>query len=217
MAFLDSSGLSHFLDKLKSYFLPVSGGTMSGAIEFDSNDVMLCQATRTKRLVLTGGDNSAAAAGAKITLNGGDRATEAGQFVIQAGTGTTWAQLVGTPAGTLSWGGSGVVTAASLAPVEIALTDAEYCTFTTLKAWRSGNVVNVSLYFKMPSTAPSTWTEIASGLPAPMDPLKTMANTWTGSYARPAAIAVESDGKLRVNFGKAATSYVLVFSYITSE
>lgn len=216
MAFLDSSGLSHFLDKLKSYFLPVSGGKMSGAIAFDSDNVMLCQSSRTKRLLLSGGNNAAAAAGAKITLNGGDRTTEAGQFVIQAGTGSTWSQLIGAPDGTLSWGGSGVVTAASLAPVEIPLTDADVFTFTTLKAWRSGNTVQVYLYFKTPATAPSSWTTIATGLPAPMMQLKTCAATWTASYARPVALSVETDGSIKAIYGKASNIYGITFSYVTA-
>lgn len=32
MAWLDETGLSHFLDKLKTYFLPLGGGTVTGAI-----------------------------------------------------------------------------------------------------------------------------------------------------------------------------------------
>lgn len=112
---------------------------------------------------------------------------------------------------------SDFVTAQDLTPVEVPLTDAGYMDFTTLKAWRSGNTVNVYLYFKTPATAPSSWTAIASGLPAPMMQLKTCAATWTASYSRPIALSVETDGTIKAIFGKASNTYGITFSYVTSE
>lgn len=112
---------------------------------------------------------------------------------------------------------SNFLTASDLTPVEIPLTDAGYMDFTTLKAWRSGNVVQVYLYFKTPATAPSSWTTIATGLPAPMMQLKTCAATWTASYARPVALSVETDGSIKAIYGKASNNYGITFSYVTAD
>lgn len=111
---------------------------------------------------------------------------------------------------------SDFVTAQDLTPVEVTLTDAGYVDFTTLKAWRTGNVVNVSVYLKLPATAPSSWTTIATGLPAPMAQLKTVATTWAASYARGLAVSVETDGTMKCIYGKASSTYALVFSYVTA-
>lgn len=105
----------------------------------------------------------------------------------------------------------------NLTPVEIPLTDSGYCTFTTLKAWRSGNVVTLYIYFKVPATAPSSFTEIASGLPPPPEQIRTIIGTWTGSFARSCVVAVETSGALRLCYGKASTNYCGTFSYVTSE
>jgi len=105
----------------------------------------------------------------------------------------------------------------ALAPVEVTLTDAGFVDFTTLKAWRTGNVVNAYLYFKNAATAPTAWTTIATGLPAPMMQLKTVASTWSSSYARPVALSVETDGSIKAIYGKASTTYGITFSYVTSE
>ena len=201
-------------DVLSGGYLPLSGGTMSGTLVFDT-DPALRMSSLDGMLVMCGGTGAGASAGAKLTLYGRDHAS-AGGFILQAGNSSGWKQLKGDASGSLSWGNSPVITAASLEPVEISLTDAGYMDFTTLKAWRSGNVVQVYLYFKTPATAPSAWTTIATGLPAPMMQIKTCAATWTASYARPVALSVETDGSIKAIYGKASNNYGITFSYVTA-
>lgn len=215
-----STATSSFLTEHQdiSGLLAKAGGTMTGGIIFGggASAGYVRRATTDAYTAIEGG--SSTNNGAVLILSGGTRSGYEGLFRLSARTDSSHIKnLDGRADGTLTWDGSPIVTMASLAPVEIPLTDAEVFSFTTLKAWRTGNVVNVYLYFKNAATAPTAWTVIATGLPAPMMQLKTVASTWGSSYARPVALSVETDGSIKAIYGKASTTYGITFSYVTSE
>lgn len=198
-----------------SGLLAKAGGTMSGTLIFDT-DLAIRMSSRDGMLVVCGGNGAGASAGAKLSLYGRDHAS-AGGFILQAGNSSGYKQLKGDADGSLSWGNSPVVTNASLAPVEVAVTDAEYVAFAPLKVWRSGNVVTVYAYFTTPASVATSWTTAATGLPKPLQQIKTVAGNWSSSYARPVAVSVESDGTMKMVYGKASTKYSTTFSYVASE
>lgn len=241
MAFLDKTGLSYVLTKIKAWvesrgyltehqsldgyatvsalddYLPLAGGDVSGVVILTKNQTNghFKRNVNTGYLLFSGG--SSVNDGAALSLSGSTRSAREGYFRLTArSSDTTSAMLEGRPDGTLTWDGVDVLTAANTAPTEIPLTDAGYAEFTALNAWRSGHVVQVYLYFRIPATAPTDWTIIATGLPAPMAQLITIANTWTASYSRPVRLSVELDGSIKVINGKANIAYCIVFSYLTA-
>lgn len=199
-------------------YLPLAGGNVSGVTVFTANQSNghLKRNNTSGYLLFSGG--SSVNAGAALSLSGSTRSSLEGYFRLTArSSSSTYAMLEGRPDGTLTWDDSNVLTEANTAPTEIPLTDAGYAEFTALNAWRTGNVVQVLLSFRTPATAPTDWTTIASGLPAPMAQLITIANTWTASYSRPVRLSVETDGTVKAINGKANIAYSIVFSYVTSE
>lgn len=108
-------------------------------------------------------------------------------------------------------------TKSSLATTEIPLTDSGYVTFSALKAWRSGNVVVVYIRFTLPATAPSSFTVVATGLPPPPEQVQTVISTWAASFSRACIAAVETDGSLRLTYGRNSFTYCGTFCYVTSE
>lgn len=108
MAYLDSSGLAHFLAKLKSSFLPTSGGTMSGVI---TRNGMLAQSGNTSGSISIQ-NGTAASGGGGIWMYGASNAN-AGKVRIQAydATNKRYCALDANGDGTLTWLGKNVITA----------------------------------------------------------------------------------------------------------
>ena len=96
--------------------LSLSGGTMTGAIESTSNPAVK-STTNNRSITIAGGMDTSVASGAKLILSGGERNDYTGEFILQAGTGTTYKQLVGDPNGTLTWGVDNVLTDATVGTV----------------------------------------------------------------------------------------------------
>ena len=106
-------------NNLNSY-LPLSGGTMTGTLTFDSNVTHTIKMNTTDGYItILGGSSGNASVGAKLVLCGADYETP-GQFTLQAGNSTGYKQLIGKPDGTLTW--SGTVPSASTDSTQIATT-----------------------------------------------------------------------------------------------
>ena len=88
--------------------LPLTGGTMSGAVTTTVSDFVK-KSNDTAYLRLMGG--TALANGASITLIGKDHSTQPGQFLLRAKDASSQKDLVGKPDGTLTWGGNAILTA----------------------------------------------------------------------------------------------------------
>ena len=88
-----------------SYALPLSGGTMSGAIVTSTVDFIKRNADDNHLTIIGGSSYSTNAA---IVLGGGSGGYN-GLFQINAQNGTSVKSLVGRPDGTLQWGGNNVV------------------------------------------------------------------------------------------------------------
>lgn len=86
---------------LSSSFLPLSGGTMTGAISKQNNVV--------NNTVDSGYTSfwgaSTSTDGAILTLTGKDNTTYSGAWMIRAGDSVNTATLQGTPTGSLNWNG----------------------------------------------------------------------------------------------------------------
>ena len=84
-------------------YLPLSGGTMTGAIKNTTTN-FACRNVDNSSLYLCGGSGfTAATAGANLVLSG-KSASSAGWFVLDANTGTDVSHLIGKPNGSLLWG-----------------------------------------------------------------------------------------------------------------
>lgn len=89
--------------------LPLTGGTMTGAITFDDLNNIIKSADNIHQITILGGSASGSQNGAKLYLSGADHADE-GAFILQAGNANGYKQLIGKPDGSLTWEGSDVVT-----------------------------------------------------------------------------------------------------------
>lgn len=90
--------------------LPLSGGTMTGNISFQSG--VINRPDTAAGLMLSGGINGAWGTidGAQLLLNGGTRSDSAGCFFLRAGTDTDHRySLTGYPDGRLTWGGVSIL------------------------------------------------------------------------------------------------------------
>ena len=98
-------------------FLPLSGGTMTGNIVFNSsNNYDIRLNANDGILNLFGGSSGNSGSGAKLSLYGTSESTNPGMFNLQAGNPDgTYKQLKGKADGTLTWGGEDVTTTTTLA------------------------------------------------------------------------------------------------------
>lgn len=87
-------------------FLPLSGGKLSGAIQF-ANALALSRTADNGHLQILGATSRSK--GASIELCGSSNPENAGGFVIRASNGSNDKDLVGLPDGTLNWGTGRVV------------------------------------------------------------------------------------------------------------
>ena len=88
-------------------FLPLTGGTMTGAIKVSG--YLAANANNSSDVRIAGG--TSVSNGAALTLNGKDTSGVAGRFTISANDGTNVKYLIGRPDGILSWDGNNIVTA----------------------------------------------------------------------------------------------------------
>lgn len=203
MAYLDSSGLAHFLAKLKSSFLPTSGGTMSGII---TRNGMLAQSGNTSGSISIQNGTSAAGGGG-IWMYGASHAN-AGKVRIQAYSAThkKYCALDANGDGTLTWCGSPVLTK-NFALEDIALTTPDSSvSITSLRARRYGRVIEVMTEFQIVSVL-SDWTMIASGLPAPPYAILGVGEHWNASFKRGVRCQISTTGNLNLMYGAAGTTY----------
>ena len=84
-------------------YLPLSGGTMTGAI-ISNSATFARRGTNAEQLILLGGSGANSALGAKLYLNGADY-SNSGYFMLQAGNTSGYKQLIGKPNGALTWDG----------------------------------------------------------------------------------------------------------------
>ena len=91
-------------------YLPLTGGTVTGTINFNLNSpyYAIKNNTNNNYLAFLGGSTGGADAGAKLILYGADH-ENVGQFVLQAGNANGYKQLIGKQDGTLTWGGNNVI------------------------------------------------------------------------------------------------------------
>lgn len=203
MAFLDSSGLSHFLDKLKSYFLPVSGGTMSGII---TRNGMLAQSGNASGSISIQ-NGTAASGGGGIWLYGASNAN-AGKVRLQAYSAThkQYCALDANGDGSLTWCSDPVLTKDfALEDIELTIPETSV-SITALRARRYGRVIEVMTEFQVVS-ALSDWTTIASGLPAPPYNILGVGEHWNTSFKRGVRCQVSTAGNLNMRYGAAGTTY----------
>jgi len=87
-------------------YLPLAGGTMSGSITSSVSDTIKANNTTGERRFHGGTGNSA---GGSLFVYGSTHTSLAGQFRLRAATSSSiYKDLIGTPAGALTWAGSNV-------------------------------------------------------------------------------------------------------------
>ena len=102
----DLTQLAQAFNKL----LPLTGGDVTGVIATNAYpSLKSSSATNEGSLSFFGGNSASSDAGAKIYLYGGS-SSEAGSFLIQAGSTGGYAQLKGTSAGSLLWKNEPIIT-----------------------------------------------------------------------------------------------------------
>lgn len=106
--------------------LSLSGGTMTGSIVFSGVDNFLTSQNSDRwNRILSGPTMDDG--GARLSLAGKDQPENPGQFWLAAKNSSSQAILIGSPDGTLRWGGSHVVTEASgIAPKATATPNFQY-------------------------------------------------------------------------------------------
>lgn len=97
---------SNLSENIKSNFLKLSGGTMTGSFIVSGHIPAMVKNSDINRLLLCGGTTSEK--GAYIRLSGKDEKGYKGGFDIQASDGTNKSLLLGRADGTLTWGGKEV-------------------------------------------------------------------------------------------------------------
>lgn len=100
---------TEFVNSRLGNYLPLTGGTMSGAIVSSITDIIK-QTTNTSHTTILGG--TAYSSGASLVLRGGDEAVQAGAFQLKAQDGSVYKDFIGFSDGTLKWGGNNVITSA---------------------------------------------------------------------------------------------------------
>lgn len=94
---------------VKNNYLPLAGGTMTGAIRVQTSGIFGINVRDDNYTVIYGG--TGAGNGARIILRGKDY-SDAGSFLIAAHNGVAARELIGKPDGTLTWAGNNVITSA---------------------------------------------------------------------------------------------------------
>lgn len=134
MPYLDSGGLETQIQYIKGYvqaeledyatlmdlqdYLPLSGGTMTGNIDFNETNPLIKGNLTTTKLGLYAGANNFD--GANIQLFGRSDSDYAGRFYLRASTksssssGGNETTLAGTPDGKLTWAGHNILTDATV-------------------------------------------------------------------------------------------------------
>lgn len=120
MAWLDENGLSHFLDKLKTYFLPLSGGTMTGTIKTNVA-VSMRRSVDDSYVGLYGGTDATS----WLAMYGKSHSTYAGWLRVKVSDGTNTKYLAFAPSGAATWGGENIATQAYVDAAIAAITDAD--------------------------------------------------------------------------------------------
>lgn len=90
---------------ITSTYLPLNGGTMTGAITVSYVDFVK-RSVNDNHLTIMGGtayNNSAS-----LYLTGGSASSNAGSFQLRAQNGTSYKDLLGKPDGTLTWNGTAI-------------------------------------------------------------------------------------------------------------
>lgn len=99
---------SNLSETVKSKFLQLSGGTVTGAIAVNRADGHIYKKDASGRMMLRGG-TSTATDGASIYLTGKDYSGGASTFQVRCHDGTNDKSFIAKPNGTLTWGGKNVV------------------------------------------------------------------------------------------------------------
>ena len=99
---------SNLSETVKSKFLQLSGGTVTGAVAINRADGHIYKKDASGRLLLRGG-TSTATDGASIYLTGKDYSSGASTFQVRCHDGTNDKSFIAKPDGTLTWGGNSVV------------------------------------------------------------------------------------------------------------
>lgn len=215
-----------------SGLLPKAGGTMSGAVEVNTNILNgFVRRTATSGYLLFSGGTSSTD-GAVLILSGGTRTGYEGLFRLSARDGNSTKNLDGWPDGTLTWDGDAVATQPwvsaqgfvtdisgkqdALATEAVAITLPEVTELTThnIVCYRYGKVVMVYIAVTL-SAALSSATTVATGLPAPAHEIYQVVNTWASSYRRPIRARITTGGDLTFQYGY-ATSYNHVLTYLAA-
>ena len=99
---------SNLSETVKSKFLQLSGGTVTGALAINRADGHIYKKDASGRMMLRGG-TSTATDGASIYLTGKDYSSGASTFQVRCHDGTNDKSFIAKPDGTLTWGGKPVV------------------------------------------------------------------------------------------------------------
>lgn len=103
---------SNLSETVKSKFLQLSGGTVTGALAINQADGHIYKKDASGRMMLRGG-TSTATDGASIYLTGKDYSSGASTFQVRCHDGTNDKSFIAKPDGTLTWGGKPVVVVTS--------------------------------------------------------------------------------------------------------
>jgi len=206
--------------------LPLSGGTMTGAISFDATGQIGYRSEThestprpCKQLMLSSTDINhwADEGGAKMALHTydstGTNTAENGSFGLLATDGTNSADLVGYPSGALTWAGKHLECAPDLSVFKTA----QQFTAPTIISnrikdigggyKRVGNVVYVYIRFKMNTTLTKGGWGVAGGFPAPYNMgfsadyrIPLIATAWYGdsNSGNVSSAFIDSDGTMRL-------------------
>ena len=96
---------TEFVNTKASDYLPLSGGTMTGAITFNVNSV-IARSGETNETVIYGGP--AGGTTSCIALRGKEKSTDAGSLYIRTQDTSQSKTLLAKPDGTFTWGGKNI-------------------------------------------------------------------------------------------------------------
>lgn len=101
---VDVQSVANAIARVETSYLPLSGGTMTGAI-YGSGGVIRGK-TDASDVWISGGTNSSS--NSYIQINGGSRTNQAGDIVLVPKTPTSSYSLRATASGVLTWGGKNI-------------------------------------------------------------------------------------------------------------